>query len=184
MGALMHIRRGIFTLIGTTVAALSLTACQPQTIIDERLDDVAAGHVRFEMAGPHDSAILVPVVVNGEGPFDFILDTGATLTCVDRGLASELALPEQEGVEAMVAGVKGSGRVDMLTIDDIQVGSARGSNLTVCGLDLEAMRRLGVNARGLLGLNFLREFRMMIDFDAKVVQLEHATATEAGYIMP
>src|ERR1700743_3420525 len=37
-------------------------------------------------------AVIVPVTVNGHGPYDFMLDTGSTVTAVDRELGQELAL--------------------------------------------------------------------------------------------
>src|ERR1700743_326263 len=41
-------------------------------------------------------AVVVPVTVNGSGPYDFMLDTGSTVTAVDRELARQLALKMQE----------------------------------------------------------------------------------------
>ena len=37
--------------------------------------------------------IVVPVTINGAGPFDFLVDTGSTDTIIDRKLAEELHLP-------------------------------------------------------------------------------------------
>src|SRR5687767_10637904 len=55
------------------------------------------GTVQFKMAAPNDAAIIVSVKVNGQGPYDFVLDTGATFTCVDNELAEQLKLPEWKG---------------------------------------------------------------------------------------
>src|SRR5690349_20565118 len=38
--------------------------------------------------------ITVPVRVNGEGPFDFVVDTGANRTVIAGELAAELGLPD------------------------------------------------------------------------------------------
>lgn len=57
----------------------------------------APGEVTFELAGPNEAAMVVPVKINGKGPYDFVLDTGATFTCVDRSLAEELRLPDWSG---------------------------------------------------------------------------------------
>ena len=48
------------------------------------------GEVPFELAPPNDAAIIVPVKINGHGPFKFVLDTGATFTCIDQKLVDEL----------------------------------------------------------------------------------------------
>jgi predicted aspartyl protease len=39
--------------------------------------------------------LLIPVTVNGQGPFLFVLDTGATRTMLDRGLADRLQLQSE-----------------------------------------------------------------------------------------
>src|SRR5437879_4339996 len=55
------------------------------------------GEVNFELAPPNDAAIIVPVKINGQGPYKFVLDTGATFTCIDQKLVDELKLPESGG---------------------------------------------------------------------------------------
>ena len=56
--------------------------------------ETAPGEVNFELAAPNDAAIIVPVKINGKGPYKFVLDTGATFTCIDQKLVDELKLPE------------------------------------------------------------------------------------------
>ena len=133
--------------------------------------DSAAGEVAFRMTGPGGAALVVPVHVNGRGPFDLILDTGATLTCVDSSLARELELPERRAVLGMAVGVGGSGRVRLHQVDSLRIGAAVARSLTVCALDLTELRRLGGGVRGLLGLNVLRNFRVTLDFGREVVRL-------------
>lgn len=119
------------------------------------------------LTGAGGAALVVPVRVNGGGPYDFVLDTGATLTCVDRALADSLGLPEARGALGVGAGIRsGPGAMRLVEIDSLSVGGARAEGLTGCTLDLEQFRALGLDARGLLGLNFLREFRVTLDFDA------------------
>src|SRR5690625_843138 len=42
--------------------------------------------VAFRLLGPSDAALIVPVHINGEGPFVFVFEPGATLTCVFRSI--------------------------------------------------------------------------------------------------
>jgi predicted aspartyl protease len=133
--------------------------------------DAEAGEVAFRFAGPRGAAVIVPVHVNGEGPFDFVLDTGATFTCVDAAVAERLSLPEQRAV-GVGAGVRGTGRVRLLSLDSLRVGAAAAEGLTACELDLAHTEAVGVTAEGLLGLNFLREFRVTVDFVREVIVLE------------
>jgi predicted aspartyl protease len=133
--------------------------------------DSAAGEVKFRMTGPGGAALVVPVYINGDGPVDLILDTGATLTCLDSSLARELALPERRAALGMAVAVGGSGRVRLHAVDSLRVGRAVARSLTVCAIDLRELRRLGGNVRGLLGLNVLREFRVTLDFEREIVRL-------------
>lgn len=133
--------------------------------------DSAAGEVPLEMAGVNDAAILVAVHVNGRGPFDFVLDTGATLTCVDAGLSQRLELPAEPGNIGFGADVSGSGRVQIVRIDSLRIGNATATDLPGCVLDLEHIRTAGVEMEGLLGLNFLRQFDVALDFERGVVRL-------------
>lgn len=133
--------------------------------------DTAAGEVELRLAGPGGAALVVPAYVNGHGPVDLILDTGATLTCVDTALARTLALPERRLTVGMAVGVGGAGRVTLPSVDSLRVGAAVVRTLTVCAIDLRELRALGGNVRGLLGLNVLRNFRVTLDFEREVLRL-------------
>lgn len=153
--------------------ATLLGACQqsaPARV--EAPADSVAGEIAFEWAGPSAAAILVPVHINGRGPYPFVLDTGATLTCVDDALAAELSLPEARGQIGFGAGVGGAGRMRLLDTDSLRVGAATAEELPVCALDLSAVRQAGIEFQGLLGLNFLRSFRMAVDFERAVLSLQ------------
>ena len=134
--------------------------------------DSAAGEVPFRLAGPGGAALLVAVEIDGRGPFQLVLDTGATLTCLDQALVAELGLPQSRGVVGVGAGVGGSGRLRLHRVDSLRVGGARLEDLSVCALDLSHIAALDGNVKGLLGLNVLRNFRVTIDFERNVVRLE------------
>ncbi len=133
--------------------------------------DTAAGEIAFRLAGPNEAALLVPVFINGEGPLDFVLDTGATLTCVGQGTAERLELPERRGVGGYGVGIGGAGAVRLVRVDSLRVGAAEAFDLPACVLDLAQIRALGIEVHGLLGLNFLRSFRVTLDFGRSVLLL-------------
>jgi predicted aspartyl protease len=139
--------------------------------------DSVAGEIPFRLAGSGGAMLLVAVMVNGEGPFDLVLDTGATLTCLDSRLASELNLPRAAGAFGYGAGVGGTGRVALVRVDSLRLGEAHAERLTACVLDLEHLGQLhgvgttGTQVHGLLGLNFLRNYRVTLDFERNIVSL-------------
>jgi predicted aspartyl protease len=67
------------------------------------------------------------------GPYDFVLDTGATFTCVDRQLADELKLPGWSGPLGTVLITPGEGQMGFVKIDKLEVGdTASASELVAC----------------------------------------------------
>jgi predicted aspartyl protease len=134
--------------------------------------DSAAGESPIRLAGANGAALIVAVHVNGQGPFDFVLDTGATLTCIDRDLSARLNL-EDAGRTARGSSVSGSGQVQIVRIDSLRVGRVSAHDLIGCALQLDQLQRMpGLQAHGLLGLNFLKSFRVTLDFQRNVLRLD------------
>lgn len=134
--------------------------------------DSAAGEVPFHLAGPGGAAIVIPVVLDGRDSANLILDTGATLTCLDDSLARRLKLPERIGVGGAGVAIGGAGRMRLVRLDSLRVGAAIARDLTACAIDLSNVHAVSPEVHGLLGLNFLRNFRVTLDFQRKVLRLE------------
>ncbi|HSJ06397.1 MAG TPA: retropepsin-like aspartic protease [Longimicrobiales bacterium] len=142
--------------------------------------DSAAGEVALETIGPGGAAVVVPVHINGRGPFNLVLDTGATFTCVTVEVADQLDLPEQRGVVGFGAGVHTTGRVRLVRYDSVRVGGATAHDMGGCVLDLTSLESIGTSIDGLLGLNFLREFDVRLDFQRNVLTLAAPGDNAAG----
>ena len=67
------------------------------------------------------SQIVVPVMINHTGPYDFMVDTGAQVTTVDPALAAELHLQTQG--TAGVTGVGVYARASLTQLDSVEAGS-------------------------------------------------------------
>jgi predicted aspartyl protease len=154
------------------VAATLVCGCQQMVTGAVEAEPVRPGEVAIELAGPGEAAIVVPVLINGQGPFSFVLDTGATITCLDQELAARLELPAATGMRGFGAGIGGSGAVSLVKIEMLEVGEAAARDLVACTLDLGAISAIGIEAEGLLGLNFLKPYRMTLDFQRAVLRLE------------
>jgi predicted aspartyl protease len=131
----------------------------------------AAAEVPFRLAGPNDAVLLVAVHINGEGPFDFVLDTGATVTCVDATLTSRLALEPEAGRLGFGLDATRPGQVQLIRMDSLRLGAATAVDLGGCVLDLAHIQQAGLAVDGLLGLNFLKSFTVTIDFHREVLTL-------------
>lgn len=151
---------------------LVLAACVQVPVDSSGSATPAAGEMSFSFQGAGDAAIVVPVRLNGQGPYDFVLDTGATLTCLDTALARELDLPEARGVVGRGATLGSSGGVEVYRLDSLAIGDATVNDLMACALDLEHIRGAGLDVDGLVGLNVLKQYTMTIDFDRRMLRLE------------
>jgi predicted aspartyl protease len=130
------------------------------------------------------SMIIVPVSINGSGPYDFLLDTGCAKTMVDQKLADELGLPRLS--EKTVTGVLASVRMTVVHANSLSVGGA-----TVGGGDMlsaENPATVTCKVRGVLGEDFLKNFDVLIDYRHQVIELEAASgvlaATAGGERLP
>jgi predicted aspartyl protease len=133
--------------------------------------DATEGTIPFDLAGPGGAALMVPVHINGQGPYDFVFDTGATFTCVDAGLAQELALPEHAAQIGFARGLGGTGQTRLVAIDSLRIGAAQAFDLTACTLDLEHLQMGGLQPMGLVGLNYMRAFHVTLDFQQNHLHL-------------
>ena len=138
------------------------------------------GEVPFELVGPGGAALVVPVKINDAGPFPFVLDTGATVTCVDETLVKELSLPDAPGMVAVGGGLRGFGRMRLVSLESVALGDASVRGLQGCAVDLGPMQKAGVEVRGLLGLNFLRTYILTVDFPRGTVRVERSGEGPAG----
>jgi predicted aspartyl protease len=107
---------------------------------------------------------VVPVTIDGKGPFPFVLDTGASATVVSRSLADKLALPKAGGT---VSGMGAGGAVGFTIsrIRSLAIGDASLQGLEVAVGDVPAIGQ----ADGILGYNFLSRFRFTIDYNARAI---------------
>lgn len=122
---------------------------------------------------------LVPVDINGTGPYDFILDTGAGTTLVAPHLARRLGLQATEAKQGQTAG----GKVDVLLsrVDRLQVGRARAKDLQVAVTDLSAVENaVGTRLDGDLGYNFLKGFCLAVDYAKQELSLGSSPASYEG----
>lgn len=156
-------RATIASLIGSTVA-LSLPSAlgaqeQPvvETAPDEPATQIDAGRDPYEH-------MLAPVRINGQGPFQFLIDTGANVSCVSRALADKLSLApaEPSRVHTMV-GVRSRPSV---TINHLAVGSRSRNSVKAPSLPLEAG-----TVDGILGVDWLKGQRLVLGFKTKTLEI-------------
>lgn len=119
--------------------------------------------VKFRLAGGAQPLILLPVQVNDRGPFDFILDTGAGTSLLSSDLAKQLQVKIIGSKEGQSAGGKVS--VSLAKVDSVSVGETKLRDVDVGIVDLAHIgKTIGAQIDGDLGYNFLKHFRVTIDY--------------------
>ncbi|PYK45717.1 MAG: hypothetical protein DME46_03475 [Verrucomicrobia bacterium] len=133
--------------------------------------------VKFRLAGGGQPLILLPVRVNGDGPFEFILDTGAGTSLLSSDLAKKLNIKIISTKEGQSAGGKIS--VSLAKIDSLALGAAKLDDVDVGIVDLNHIAKtIGTKIDGDVGYNFLKHFRITIDYHDCEIRFDDATRIE------
>lgn len=115
--------------------------------------------------------MTVPVMINGQGPFDFVIDTGADRTVISQELAERLDLPRHGTAKLHAMG--GVGQVDIVRIGTLSVSTNFSRNVRAAALPAR-----NIGADGLLGIDSLKGQRIVMDFAANTMRLEPSTEPE------
>ncbi|HVU29765.1 MAG TPA: retroviral-like aspartic protease family protein [Sphingomicrobium sp.] len=118
-----------------------------------------------------ETRLSVDVLVNGRGPYHFIVDSGADTSVVGLRIAHDLELPLASPVvlNAMTA----RNIVDRVKVDQLTVGSN-----TISNLELPALREVDVGGDGMIGIDALVQQRLMMDFEKHLIKVEDARIPE------
>jgi len=121
----------------------------------------AAEDVGFRFA--QKRFVVVPILVDGQGPYDFLLDTGSTTSVVDKKLAKKLGLKPLQ--RTVIRTASGTEQVPIARVHQISVGSKSTETVLVLISKMNGIRKLDKNIRGILGFNFLSRFRYTLDYE-------------------
>lgn len=114
-----------------------------------------------------ETRLTVQVRINGRGPYQFLVDSGADTSAVGLGIASRLNLPL--GTPVILNGMTSSSVVNRFQVDSLKLGPT-----TIHHLHLPALREVDMGADGLIGIDALAQQRLMMDFDKRIIKVEDA----------
>jgi predicted aspartyl protease len=128
--------------------------------------------IPFKLATLEKPLINLPVFVNGRGPFQFFLDTGASRTTLSFALARKLgivAIGDRSGTGA-------GGRIKMLsaTVDSLALGKASISDAAVSVGDFLGNFDSAIDTKfyGIIGNDFLSRYEVTIDYPRGFLDLK------------
>ena len=126
----------------------------------------AKATVPFEKQG---QVVVIEAMLNGKTPAKLVVDTGATYTMISAATAKELDI-DRSGNERRLPIQTANGMIQapLTSLESINVGGVEMKNLAAVIHDVVPNSQLA----GLLGLNFLSNFRMDIDTQKGLLHLE------------
>lgn len=122
--------------------------------------------------------IIVSVRVNGEGPYDFIVDSAATRTAVYQRLADQHEFKPAQRPRLRVLGLTETRYLPAWEIGDVEIGGVVMRDHE--GVVLDDWPAPLVSPHGVLGLDFLARFVIRIDTERQIMALYAPGAFGAG----
>ena len=108
--------------------------------------------------------ITAPVTINGQGPFRFMVDTGANVSCVSSELAGKLALPA--GRELQVHTIVGRRGRPSVVLDRLEIGNRVRKKVQAPVLPMSSF-----DIDGVLGIDWLKGQRLVMGFAGNTLEI-------------
>jgi predicted aspartyl protease len=113
--------------------------------------------------------LTVPVMIEGQGPYDFMVDTGSEATVVTDRVQQQLGL--RSAGSAIVVGMASRVPVELVMLDGLEFAAR-----VFDGLEAPLLAARNVGADGILGLDTLQDLRVLIDFRDNTIAVNDAAA--------
>ncbi|MEB3416792.1 retroviral-like aspartic protease family protein [Alteriqipengyuania sp. WL0013] len=110
----------------------------------------------------------LPVTINGTGPYNFMVDTGAEATVLSRAIADRLELGDRRPVT--LVGMASRKETETVAIDALTFGSRSVYVRTAPLVDAADLGPID----GILGLDTLQEQRVLLDFKRGLIAVDDA----------
>jgi predicted aspartyl protease len=159
------------------VLAPSPVTSEPSVLGDLPQVSISAPEPRYVAPTRRDriGRIWAPVLINGQGPYRLVLDTGASHSGVTAAVAQSLGIPLDQSPPVMLHGVTGSAEVPTIRVDSLTVG-----DLTLRPAILPIVIDALGGAEGILGTEGLEDKRIYIDFKHDLITINRSHNERAG----
>ena len=148
---------------GAAIAAclllpLAASAQSRDSASDPQEESTPAGSSETIGLADLHTRMTVPITIEGEGPYHFLIDTGAERTIISDTLANRLSL--RPGSTARLHSMSGPASVATVVVPEIRVSKRRKSEVHA-----PALKEANIGASGMLGLDMLRSQKVTFDFE-------------------
>lgn len=115
--------------------------------------------------------LTLPVMVEGTGPFAFMIDTGSQATAITEEIRDRAGLAPAG--TATLVGMASRRQVALASVGRIEFGTNSFTNFAA-----PVLERTHVGADGIIGLDALQDFRVLLDFRKQTISVEDAREKE------
>ena len=149
--------------MGAMLAASAVALGQERRPVDPVLTGEAAAATDVPpllietMRSDRNQRLTLPVTLDGEGPYGFIVDTGAERTVISRELAVRLGLVAAG--QARVIGIAEAVTADLYHLNGMQLRHVALGDMVV-----PAFAETSIGGPGLIGIDSLENHRLLMDF--------------------
>ncbi|HSG35153.1 MAG TPA: aspartyl protease family protein [Sphingomonadaceae bacterium] len=153
------------SLIMASAALVSLGYAAPAATqdINEAIDDIEIEVLDLDRE--KHNRLTLPVLIDGQGPFDMVVDTGAESTIVTRALATRLGLTDLR--PATLVGMASRREIEVAQVMEFTLGKSVFDIETVPVID---DGNVG-SADGILGIDSLQGRRVLFDFEDRTISV-------------
>ena len=151
-----------------TVLALTFSLAAYAEPVPTVPDVVATVATRTDTA----MRMTVPVTIEGRGPYQFVVDTGSDRTVVSQELATLLKLAAGETVT--MHSMTGVAPANTVTVPSLTVAGQ-----TTLGINAPALLQTYLGGHGLLGIDTLKNRRVVMDFTKRTLTVLRAGEKES-----
>lgn len=113
--------------------------------------------------------MTVPVTIEGQGPFRFMIDTGSQATVVTRALRDRLSLRSLG--QATLVGMAATKRVEVVRLNGLEFAARMFD-----AIHAPMLEEAHIGADGILGLDSLQDLRVLIDFRKQSIAVDDSRA--------
>ena len=155
---------GLMSTSALSLLATRASATEVIETVQTELPDTDEPATKLGTSQSRSEHMMAPVHINGQGPFNFLLDTGANISCVSRRLADRLNLKSVE--QAQVHTVVGVRSRPIVHLDLLQIGPRDRRNVRAPSLPISA-----TEIDGVLGVDWLKGQRLTLDFKDRHMEI-------------
>ncbi|MBN1233449.1 MAG: clan AA aspartic protease [Candidatus Coatesbacteria bacterium] len=137
------------------------------------------GYIPIQLKKNRLGHFLIPVKIKNRR-FDFILDTGATATCLDRDLIYILDFKKSSKKDPQAQGLGGSVAAEIINLSLVSIGEIDISSINVALIDLTSVKQAcelkkAKTIQGIIGVDLLERCKAVIDWANKTIWLKQTT---------